>query len=101
MRRRRLEIEADRPAAHVGDVHLERLAEGRVRPRRHLPQTRDALGHQEPVEMVRLEELRLVGNAGARADERHLPAQHVDQLRQLVEARLPQEPAERRDRALA
>ena len=30
---------------------------------------------------------RLVGEARARADERHVAAEHVDQLRQLVEAR--------------
>ena len=48
--------------------------------------------------MVGLEELRLVLDARARTDERHLAAQNVDQLRQLVEARLAQQAAERRDR---
>ena len=36
------EVEAERPAADVGDVHVERLAERRARPRRDLPEPRDA-----------------------------------------------------------
>ena len=39
--------------------------------------------------MMREEVLRLVLDAGARADERHVAAQDVDQLRELVEARPP------------
>ena len=45
--------------------------------------------------MVRLEVLGLVRDARPRADERHVAAQDVDQLRQLVEARLAQPAAER------
>ena len=44
----------------------------------------------EALEVVRLEQLRLVRDAGSRADERHVAAQDVQQLRQLVEARLAQ-----------
>src|SRR2546430_2476951 len=40
--------------------------------------------------------LDLVRQRGARPDERHLPAQHVPQLRQLVEARLAEHAADRR-----
>ena len=58
-------------------------------------------GHEEAVEVVRLERLRLVGNAWPRADERHVAAQDVDQLRQLVETRLAQPVTERRDRVAA
>ena len=90
------EIEAERPSAHVGDVHLERLAEGRVGARGHLPQPGQALRHEEPVEMVGLKELGFVLDAGARTDERHLATQDVDQLRELVEARLAQQAPERR-----
>ena len=49
---------------------------------------------EEALEVVRLEVLGLVGDAGPRPDERHVAAQHVDQLRQLVEAR-PAQPARR------
>ena len=50
--------------------------------------------------MVRARKLRLVSDAGTRTDERHLAAQDVDQLRQLVQARLAQQAAERRHVAL-
>ena len=46
--------------------------------------------HQEALEVVRREVLGLVGDARPRADERHVAAEHVDELRQLVEARLAQ-----------
>ena len=42
VRQEQPEVEAERPAARVGDVHLERLAERRVRARRHLPEAGDA-----------------------------------------------------------
>ena len=51
-------------------------------------------GHEEALEVVRLEVLGLVRDARPRADERHVAAQDVDQLRQLVEAR-PAQPATR------
>ena len=53
--------------------------------------------HEEPLEVVRLEVLGLVGDARPRADERHVAAEHVEQLRQLVEARLAQPAADARD----
>ncbi len=60
-----LEVQTDRPSTHVGDVHLERLAECRVRSSRHLPEAGEPLWHEEPVEVVGLEELGLVRNARA------------------------------------
>ena len=55
-------------------------------------------GHEEPLEVVRAEERRLVGDARARPDERHVTSEDVQQLRQLVERRLPQPAADVRDR---
>src|SRR5581483_3437589 len=52
---------------------------------------------EKPVEVVRLEELGLVGDARPRPDERHLAANDVHELRQLVQARAPKPGAERRD----
>src|SRR4029077_14193621 len=80
-------VETERPAADIGDVHLERLPEARASSCCNLPEPSHALRDQEAVEVVRLEELRLVRNAGTWPDQRHLAAQDVDQLRQLVEAR--------------
>ena len=52
----------------------------------------------EPVRRVVLD---LVGDRRARPDERHVAAQHVPQLGQLVEARLAQEAADARDALVA
>ena len=57
--------------------------------------------HEEALEVVGLEVLGLVRDARARADERHVAAQDVDQLRQLVEARLAEPAADARDRVAA
>ena len=50
---------------------------------------------EEALEVVRLEVLGLVRDARPRADERHVAAKDVDELRQLVEARLAQPAPER------
>ena len=90
-------VESQRPAAHVGDVHVERLAEAGTRAGGYLPQPGQSLWHQEPLELVLLEVLELVGDARPRPHQRHLAAQHVDQLRQLVQRGLAQPVADRRD----
>jgi hypothetical protein len=66
----------------------------------HLPETCETRSHEEPLEVVRREVLGLVGEARTGADERHVPTQDVDELRKLVETRLAQPAAERRDRVL-
>ncbi len=59
-----------------------------------LPEARDAgLDHEPAVHVVGVPR-DLAGERGARADERHRPAEHVEQLRQLVEAVAAQEPAD-------
>src|SRR4051794_24044398 len=87
---REAEGEAERRPPDVGDVHVERLGEGRLGARRHLPQTGEPLRDEEALEVVRLEVLYLVRDAGTWAHEAHVAFEHVDELRQLVEARLPQ-----------
>ena len=91
VRAEQTQIEAERPAAHVGDVEVERLAEGRPRSRRHLPESGQAGGQEKPLEVMGLVDLRLVGQAGPRADERHVSAEHVEQLGQLVGAQVAQQ----------
>src|SRR4051812_27931300 len=58
--------------------------------RRHLPEAGDTCRHDESLEVVRQEVLRLVRNAWSRAYERHVATQDVHELWELVEARLPQ-----------
>src|SRR5690348_16395492 len=95
--RKQPEVEAERPAANIGDVEVERLAEARVVPCFDLPQAREACGHLEALKVVREEEIDLVRQAGPWADERHVAAEDVQQLRQLVEARPSQPSPEARD----
>ena len=58
-----------------------------------LPQAGDAGLHRQPAAMPQVVALDLARERRPRADEAHLAAQHVQELRQLVEARASQEPA--------
>src|SRR4029079_2376395 len=64
------EIEAERPAARVGDVHVERLLEGGLRPGGYLPEARDPGGDEEADVVVRLAVLRLPPDAKAPGGQR-------------------------------
>src|SRR4029077_18874291 len=64
---------------------------------RYLPEAGDAGRHAEPLIMMRLEQLQLVLEARPRADQRHVPAEDGDQLRQFVESRLAKPSAAARD----
>ena len=70
----------------------------RARPCGHLPEPGQAGGNGEAVELMRRE--MLVSRTGCRAAayERHVAAEHVDELRQLVQARPAEPAAERSDR---
>ena len=85
----------ERPATRIRDIEVERLAEGRVGTRFHLPESSQSRRNEEAFELMRREELELVGDQRSRAYEGHLSAQHVDQLRKFVKARLPQPAADR------
>src|ERR1022692_1278086 len=91
-------VEPERPATRVGDIHVESLDEGGMCASGHLPETGNAGRYEEAVEVVNLELVDLVRKARSWADERHVSAQDVDQLRQLVEARSSQPSPGSRDR---
>jgi len=59
-----LEVEGDRPAARIGDVEVESLAERRARPRGDLPEAGDAGGNGEAVEVVAASSIVSVALAG-------------------------------------
>src|SRR5262249_10283265 len=63
----------------------------------HLPWTREAGYDDEPHEMVRLIIRELRGYARARADQAHIAAEDVPELRQFVERCLPEDPADASD----
>src|SRR5207249_8145915 len=68
--------------------------ESRVGPRLDLPEPGEAGRNQEALEVMRREELELVRNERARTDKRHLATEHVEELRQLIEAPLAQPAAD-------
>src|SRR4029453_7475147 len=53
---------------------------------RYLPKAGDARWSEEALEVVRGEVLRLVGETRPRPHERHFALQHIDELRELIEA---------------
>src|SRR5947209_4286256 len=62
-----------------------------------LPDTGQTGTYGQAHQMVWLVVAHLVGDRRARADQRHLAAQHIEQLRKLVNARTTDERADGRD----
>ena len=95
-----LEVEPERPVGHVEVVDPDHLLHRHARAE-HLPGTGHAGREVQPA-AVEAEHLRvLVGDERPRADEAHLAAQHVEELRQLVERGAAQEVADAGDARVA
>ena len=98
-----LQIEAHRPVLDVVQVVLDALLERRVAaPAVHLRPAGDAGLHLVAQHVLRDLVLELrdeMRPLRARPDDRHVAAQHVPELRQLVDVRAAQELAERRHAA--
>ena len=62
-----------------------------------LPQAREARRHRQAAALPRLVLPHFLDHGGPRADEAHVALEDVPELRQLVEARAAQPPADRRD----
>src|SRR3954453_10407844 len=88
------EIELHAPVLDVVDVELDPLVVADVVAARHLPQPGDAGLEREEADPLRAVALKCLGRDRPRADQAELAGQHVVQLRHLVEAGTPQEPAE-------
>ena len=90
-----LAVEAKGPVVDVPDVQRElvvpreRVAAVDLRP------ARDPRPHLVPPLLLGCVEIEVLHQQRARADEAHLAREHVEQLRELVEARAPEEPPER------
>src|SRR5215472_3930690 len=95
-----LQVEADRPVLNVIKVVLDSLVERRVAaPAVYLGPARHAGLHLVAQHVLRNAVLELLDEMRAlrpRADNRHVAAQDVPQLRQLIKIRPPEELAERR-----
>ena len=93
------DVEGERCVVHVPDVHGQPV----VPPRRvapvHLGPAGDARPDLQPAGLGVVVPGEVRHRQGPRPDERHLAAHHVEQRRQLVEARRPQEPADPGQRA--
>src|SRR4051812_6806605 len=91
-----LEGEPPRPTGDVLEISFHPGIEIRTVTRADLPQAGNARLHREPAPMPDVVFGNFLWQWRARSDEAHLAAQHVPELRQLVEAGPAQEPARTR-----
>src|SRR2546423_6537585 len=81
-----IEVEEEGPLIHVSEVELHPLVErDLVAVRAHLPETGEPRAHGEPAVLPLLIAQDFAGERRARADDAHVAAEDVQQLRQLVE----------------
>src|SRR6267143_4177050 len=92
-----LQVQPQRPVFDIRQVKLDHLVEIEDRPTTHLPQTSETWRNRESAKLARAIFGNFVGQRWPWADQAHLPAQHVEQLRQLVQAQPPQDAPEWRD----
>ena len=80
--------------ANVPEVHPRPFLEADVAAAADLPEARQPRLDRQAAKLPGLEAGDLADVQGTRTDERHLPEEHVEQLRRLIEARLPQDAAQ-------
>src|SRR3954471_5439082 len=86
-----------RPVVDIRKVQADSLFPRQIRPSAHLPETRDTgLDEQPPLHIV-VVCLDLTPQRRSGSGAAHLPPEHVDELRQLVDAEPAQDPTDRRD----
>src|ERR1700722_16692446 len=87
-----LQIEPDRPRLAVTQVQADHFIEACTIASAHLPQSCYPGPHFEnPAPVPDIINLEFVWDGRTRADERHIAAQDVPELRQLIETGLPEE----------
>src|SRR3954447_1465962 len=86
-----------RPVGHVQVVELHHLLEGDARPAEHLPRAGEARSQVEPPLAPAVDLLLELRRHRPRAHQAHVALQDVPELRQLVDARAPEEAADARD----
>src|SRR2546427_5638732 len=96
-REKDLDIGPDRIAPCIAKVESHHFVERRAAAATHLPQPgQPGLGLQDAASVPRLVLLNLVPQWGPRTDKRHVPPQHIPELRELVEARPAKDASNRR-----
>ncbi len=96
-----LEVDARRAVLDVPDVELDALGPGQLRAAVHLRPPGEPGPDVEPVALVLVVLLDLVAQRRPRADDAHVAAQDVPELRELVDRRPPQDAPDARDPAVA
>src|SRR5688572_749813 len=89
------DVEPDRPVLEVVEVQANKVVEAEVRAARDLPEAGQARQDEVALAVPRLELLVVAKRQRPRADETHLPAQHVQKLRHLVQREAAQERSDR------
>src|SRR5262249_61197813 len=89
------DVEPDRPVLEVEEVEPDEVVEAEVRAARDLPEAGHAGDDDVGLAVPGVEALVVAQRQRARADEAHLAAQHVPELRDLVEREPPQHGADR------
>ena len=72
-------------------VEVHPLLESDLVAAAHLPEAGEARAHREPAALPRLVLRHFAGQGRPRTDDAHFAAQHVDELRELVDAELADE----------
>src|SRR5438477_5420121 len=92
-----IEIVADAPVIDVPHVQVHPFLERDLVPSGNLPDTSQSGANRKPAPLPPLVLRDFLRDGRAGADDAHVAAEHVDELRQLVDAVLAHKPAERRD----
>ena len=93
------EITDHGPVLHVRQVEPNRFLPRQIGPATDLPQTGDARADQQPARTWSVVGLHLVAQRRPRPDDTHVLEQHVEELRELVDAVAAQQAADRRSPA--
>ena len=91
-----LQIEPGRTMPCIPQIEPDHVVKSHATPPLHLPQTCDSrLRFEQSPPMPGRISLDLIRNRRTRPNQRHIAAQHVDELRQFIQARSPQKVSHR------
>src|SRR5271156_3574130 len=89
-----LQVKPEAPVLNVSGIERNIALKGGILARSHLPQAGQPWEHLETAKMFDFILGHFAGDRRPRPHNAHIPLQHIEQLRQLVEAVLAQEPAD-------
>lgn len=90
-------IHPEIPVADIPDIQIDAGCEIHIVPPAHLPQSRDPRTHREDGVTLPADLFAFAEHIGPWADEAHLAAKYIEDLRQLIERGAPQKMADRGD----